>query len=66
MRAWLRRRGRVRRHAMTDELNGRMMVCEIFVTGFKIAGMDNTDRIRKIAQAKVDELFSLMKLPSAD
>lgn len=78
-----------------DELNGRMMACEIMVTGLiarvannspdplrfltdfrdeikavvkgvNIAGMENTDRVRHIAQAKVDELFSLMKPPSAD
>src|SRR2546427_12128890 len=78
-----------------DELNGRMMACEILVTGLiarvannstdplrfltdfrdeiravvkgvNIAGMENTDRVRQIAQAKVDELFSLMKPPSAD
>jgi hypothetical protein len=78
-----------------DELNGRMMACEILVTGLiarvannsadplrfltdfrdeiravvkgvNIAGMENTDRVRQIAQAKVDELFSLMKPPSTD
>jgi len=27
---------------MKDELNGRMVACEIFVTGVNIAGMDNT------------------------
>jgi putative N-acetylmannosamine-6-phosphate epimerase len=80
---------------MMDELNGRMMACEILVTGLiarvansspdplrfltdfrdeikavvkgvNIAGMDSTDRVRQIAQAKVDELFSLMKPPSTD
>jgi hypothetical protein len=83
------------RECMMDELNGRMMACEILVTGLiarvannspdplrfltdfrdeikavvkgvNIAGMENTDRVRQIAQAKVDELFSLMKPPSAD
>ena len=78
-----------------DELNGRMMACEILVTGLiarvannstdplrfltdfrdeiravvkglNIAGMENTDRVRQIALAKVDELFSLMKPPSTD
>ena len=78
-----------------DELNGRMMACEILVTrliarvannssdplrfltdfrdeikavvkGVNITGLDNTDRVRQIAQAKVDELFSLMKPPSSD
>jgi hypothetical protein len=36
------------------------------VKGVNIAGMENTDRVRQIAQAKIDELFSLMKPPSAD
>ena len=78
-----------------DELNGRMMACQILITGLiarvandsvgslrfltefrdeikavvkgvNIAGMDNTDRVRQIAQSTVDELFSLMKPPSAD
>ena len=78
-----------------DELNGRMMACQILITGLmarvanewadpmrflsdfrdeikavvkgvNIAGMDNTDRVRQIAQSTVDELFSLMKAPSAD
>ena len=78
-----------------DELNGKMIACQILVAGLiarvaneqrdplrfltdfrdeiravvkgvNIAGLDNTDRVRQIAQAKVDELFSLMKPPSAD
>src|SRR5262245_60263194 len=78
-----------------DELNGRMMACQILITGLiarvaneqrdplrfltdfrdeikavvkgvNISGMDNTDRVRQIAQATVDELFSLMKPPSTD
>jgi hypothetical protein len=78
-----------------DELNGRMIACQIlitgliarvandtsdplrFLTGFRdeiravvkgvnIAGMENTDRVRQIAQQTVDELFSLMKPPSVD
>jgi hypothetical protein len=78
-----------------DELNGRMMACQILVTGLiarvaneqsdplrfltdfrdeikavvrgvNISGMDNTERVRHVAQATVDELFSLMKPPSAD
>ena len=78
-----------------DELNGRMMACQILVTGLiarvannspdplrfltdfrdeikavvkgvNISGMDNTDRVRQIAQSTVDELFSLMKPPSED
>ena len=76
-----------------DELNGKMIACQILVTGLiarvaneqrdplrfltdfrdeiravvkgiKIAGMDNTDRVRWVAQTTVDELFSLMKPPS--
>ena len=78
-----------------DELNGRMMACQILVTGLiarvannspdplrfltdfrdeikavvkgvNISGMDNTDRVRQVAQSTVDELFSLMKPPSED
>ena len=36
------------------------------VKGVDIAGMDNTDRVRQIAQMTVDELFSLMKPPSSE
>ena len=78
-----------------DELNGKMIACQIMITGLiarvaneqrdplqfltdfrdeikavvkgvNIAGMDNTDRVRSIAQQTVDELFSLMKPPSSD
>ena len=78
-----------------DELNGRMMACQILITGLiarvantkpdplrfltefrdeiravvngiNIAGMDNSDRVRLVAQQTVDELFSLMKPPSVD
>ena len=78
-----------------DELNGRIMACQILITGLiarvandtsdplrflsdfrdeikavvrgvNISGMDNTDRVRQIAQSTVDELFSLMKPPSTD
>jgi hypothetical protein len=78
-----------------DELNGKMIACQILVTGLiarvaseqrdplrfltdfrdeiravvkgvNIAGMDNSDRVRLAAQQTVDELFSLMKPPSAD
>jgi hypothetical protein len=81
-------------HTM-DELNGRMIACQIlitgliarvaneqrdplrFLTGFRdeiravvngvnIAGMENTERVRQIAQQSIDELFSLMKPPSAE
>src|SRR5207302_10546320 len=83
------------RECMMDELNGRMMACEILVTGLiarvandspdplrfltdfrdeikavvkgvNIAGMDNTERVRQVAQSTVDELFSLMKPPSTE
>ena len=36
------------------------------VKGVNIAGMENTERVRQVTQAKVDELFSLMKPPSSD
>jgi hypothetical protein len=78
-----------------DELNGRMIACQILITGLiarvaneqrdplrfltdfrdeiravvkgvNIAGMENTDRVRHIAQQSIDELFALMKAPSAD
>jgi len=78
-----------------DELNGRMMACQILITGLiarvanntpdplrfltdfrdeiravvqgvNIAGMDNSDHVRLVAQQTVDELFSLMKPPSSD
>lgn len=78
-----------------DELNGRMMACQILITGLiarvanntpdplrfltefrdeiravvkgvNIAGMENSDRVRLVAQQTVDELFSLMKPPSND
>jgi hypothetical protein len=80
---------------MMDELNGRMMACQILITGLiarvanaspdplrfltdfrdeikavvkgvNITGMENTDRVRQVAQLTVDELFSLMKPPSTD
>ncbi|KJC59083.1 hypothetical protein UP10_20675 [Bradyrhizobium sp. LTSPM299] len=78
-----------------DELNGRMMACQILVAGLiarvaneqrdplrfltdfrdeiravvsgvNIAGMENTERVRQVAQRTVDELFSLMKPPSTE
>jgi hypothetical protein len=78
-----------------DELNGRMIACQLLITGLiarvannspdplrfltdfrdeiravvngvNIAGMENTDRVRWTAQQTIDELFSLMKPPSAD
>jgi hypothetical protein len=78
-----------------DELNGRMMACQILITGLiarvandskdplrfltdfrdeikvvvggvNIAGMENTERVRQVAQRTVDESFSLMKAPSSD
>ena len=77
-----------------DELNGRMIACQILITGLiahvaneardplrfltdfrdeikavvkgvNIAGMDDPQRTRQTAQRTVDELFSLMKPPSA-
>jgi hypothetical protein len=80
---------------MMDELNGKMIACQILITGLiarvanesrdplrfltdfrdeikavvkgvNIAGMDNTDRVRQVAQHTVDELFSLMKPLSPD
>jgi hypothetical protein len=78
-----------------DELNGKLIACQILVTGLiarvandkpdplrfltdfrdeikavvrgiNIAGMENTDRVRLVAQQTVDELFALMKPPSSD
>ncbi|HEY3678627.1 MAG TPA: hypothetical protein VGL45_07905 [Bradyrhizobium sp.] len=78
-----------------DELNGRMIACQIMITGLiarvaneqrdplrfltdfrdeiravvngvNIAGMENSGRVRHIAQQSIDELFSLMKPPSVD
>jgi hypothetical protein len=78
-----------------DELNGRMIACQILLTGLiarvannspdplrfltdfrdeikavvsqiRIAGMDDTKRVRQTAQKTVDEMFSLMKPPSTD
>jgi hypothetical protein len=78
-----------------DELNGKIIACQILITGLiarvanesrdplrfltdfrdeikavvkgiNIAGMENTDRVRMVAQHTVDELFSLMKPPKAD
>jgi hypothetical protein len=83
------------RETIMDELNGRMIACQILITGLiarvaneqrdplrfltdfrdeiravvkgvNIAGMENTDRVRLVAQQTIDELFSLMKPPSAD
>jgi len=48
-----------------EELNGRMLACQILITG-RIAGGDNPDQVRQSAQRTVDELFSLMKPPSSD
>jgi hypothetical protein len=78
-----------------EELNGRIMACQILITGLiarvannspdplrfltdfrdeikavvgqvNIAGADDATRVRQTAQRTVDELFSLMKPPSAD
>ncbi len=78
-----------------EEINGRMIACQILVAGLiarvanesrdplkfltefrdeihavvrqvRIGGSLNTDLVRQIAVQTVDELFSLMKPPSAD
>ncbi len=78
-----------------EELNGRMIACQILITGLiakvandsknplkfltdfrdeihavvrqvRIAGSLDTDLVRQIAVSTVDELFALMKPPSAD
>lgn len=78
-----------------DELNGRMIACQILITGLiarvannstdplsfltdfrdeikavvnqiRIFGTSDTPLVREAAQKTVDELFSLMKPPSAD
>ncbi|WP_257165442.1 hypothetical protein [Bradyrhizobium sp. SRS-191] len=78
-----------------EELNGKMLACQILVTGLiarvaneqrdplrfltdfrdeiravvngvRIAGVDDSDRVRAVAVQTVDELFSLMKPPSSD
>jgi hypothetical protein len=78
-----------------EELNGRMIACQILITGLiarvannskdpltfltdfrneihavvrqvRIAGSLDVERVRNIAFTTVDELFSLMKPPSAD
>ena len=78
-----------------DELNGRMLACQILITGLiarvaneqrdplrfltdfrdeiravvkgiNISGLEDTGRVRSIAQESIDELFSLMKPPSSD
>ncbi len=78
-----------------EELNGRMIACQILITGLiarvannskdpltflsgfrdeihavvrqvRIAGTLGVERVRQIAIATVDELFSLMKPPSTD
>lgn len=36
------------------------------VKGINIAGLENSDRVRYVAQETVDELFSLMKPPSGE
>lgn len=78
---------------MTDELNGRLLACQILLTGLmarvaneqadpirflsdfrdevhavvngvRIAGVEETQTLRRHASAAIDELFSLMKAPS--
>ncbi|HVV40498.1 MAG TPA: hypothetical protein VHC94_05475 [Nitrobacter sp.] len=77
-----------------DELNGRMLACQIMITGLvarlanaspdplrfltdfrdeikavvrqvNIAGIEDSAGVRNVAQKTVDEMFSLMKPPSA-
>jgi hypothetical protein len=36
------------------------------VKGINIAGLENSDRVRHVAQQTVDELFALMKPPSTE
>jgi hypothetical protein len=78
-----------------DELNGRMIACQIMITGLiarvanaspdplrflsdfrdeikavvrgiNIGGTGETEAMRSVAQKTIDEMFSLMKPPSAD
>lgn len=78
-----------------DELNGRMLACQLLITGLiarvannsndplaflsdfrdemhavaagvKIAGLEDTTRVRESMRQTIDELFSLMKPPSQD
>jgi hypothetical protein len=78
-----------------DELNGRMIACQLLIAGLiarvandskdplrflsefrdeiravvdgiNIAGTENAECARQIAKLTVDELFSLMKPPSAE
>jgi hypothetical protein len=84
-----------KRSRPVEELNGRMIACQILIAGLiarvandssnplkfltdfrdeihavvrqvKISGSLNTDLVRQIAVKTVDELFALMKPPSAD
>jgi len=78
-----------------DELNGRMLACQLLITGLiarvannsndplaflsdfrdemhavaagvKIAGLEDTTRVRESMRQTIDELFSLMKPPTQD
>ena len=78
-----------------DELNGRMIACQLLITGLiarvandkpdplrfltdfrdeiravadgvRIAGTDEANAVRRSARQTIDEMFSLMKPPSAD
>jgi hypothetical protein len=80
--------------SIMDELNGRMLACQIMITGLvarlanaspdplrfltdfrdeikgvvrqvNIAGIEDSAGVRNVAQKTVDEMFSLMKPPSA-
>jgi hypothetical protein len=90
-----RRRRHRRSECSMEELNGRMIACQILITGLiarvaneqndplrfltefrdeiravvrgvRIDGSLDTERVRLIAQATVDEMFSLMKPPSSE
>ncbi len=78
-----------------EELNGRMIACQILITGLiarvaneqrdplrfitdfrdeiravirgiNIAGIENAELVRRTAMQSADEMFSLMKPPSAE
>ena len=44
----------------------RLKSPNLYLLEGNIAGMDDSDRVRAVAQKTIDELFSLMKPPSSD
>jgi hypothetical protein len=83
------------KETLMDELNGRLIACQILITGLiarvandsrdplafltdfrdevkavvngiHIEGLNDSAHVRAIAQKTMDELFSLMKAPSAE